>query len=106
MDIEGNFWKLTADATTGADTLHVAELPEVGATDQHQAYSESSSELALFESDEEAAARIEALLRAAEQQAMMGIENTRRITQSQGVEFRWNPKMNDKDGPLMVVQKD
>ena len=47
---------------------------------------------------------IEALLRVAEQQGMMGTENTRRIIQSQGAEFRWNPKMNDKDGPLTVVQ--
>ena len=62
LDIEGNFWKSTADANTGADTLHVAELPEVVATDQHQANSESSNEPALFEVDEEAAARIEALL--------------------------------------------
>ena len=94
LDIEGNFWKSAANATTGADTLHIAEFPEVVATDQHQANSESSDEPALFEVDEEAAARMEALLRAAEQQAMMGTENTRRVTQSQGAEFRWNPKMN------------
>ena len=37
LDIERNFWKSSADATTGADTLHVAEFPEVFATDQHQA---------------------------------------------------------------------
>ena len=29
LDIERNFWKLAADATTGADTLCAAELPEV-----------------------------------------------------------------------------
>ena len=106
LDIEGNFWKSAADATTGADTLHAAELPEAVGTDQHQASSESSNELALFEVDEEAAARMEALLRAAGQQAVMGTENTRRVTRSQGAEFRWNPKMNDKDGLLIVVQKD
>ena len=62
MDIEGNFWKLAADATNGADTLHTAELPEVVATDQHQAYSESLNEPALFEVDENAAACMEALM--------------------------------------------
>ena len=106
LDTEGNFWKSAADATTGADTLHLAELQEAVGTDQHQANSESSNEPALFEVDEEAAALMEALLRAAEQQAVMGTENTRRVTQSQGAEFRWNPKMNDKDGSLIVVQKD
>ena len=49
---------------------------------------------------------MEALLHAAEQQAVMGKENTSRVTRSQGAEFRWNPKMNDKDGPLIAVQKD
>ena len=106
MDTEGNFWKSTADATTASDTLHAAELPEAVGTDQHQANSESSNEPALFEVDEEAAAPMEALLCAAEQQAMMGTDNTRRVTHSQGAEFRWNPKMNDKDGPLIAVQKD
>ena len=81
-------------------------MPEAVGTDQHQANSESSNEPALFEVDEEAAARMEALLRPAEQQAVMGTENTTRVTGSQGAEFRWNPKMNDKDGPLIVVQKD
>ena len=80
LDIEGNFWESAADATTGADTLHVAELPEVVATDQRQANSESSHEPALFEVDEEAAACMEALLHAAEQQALMDTENTRRVT--------------------------
>ena len=78
-------------------------MPEAVGTDQHQANSESSNEPALFEVHEEAAARMEALLRAAEQHAMMGTENTRRVTPSQGAEFRWNPKMNDKDCPLIVV---
>ena len=54
--------------------------------------SESSNEPALFEVNEEAAARMEALLHAAEQQAVMGTENTSRVTRSQGAEFRWNPK--------------
>ena len=27
LDIEGNVWKSAADTTTGADTIHVAELP-------------------------------------------------------------------------------
>ena len=81
-------------------------MPEAVGTDQHQANSESSNEPALFEVDEEAAARMEALLRPAEQQAVMGTENTTRVTGSQGAEVRWNPKMNDKDGPLIVVQKD
>ena len=80
MDIEGNFWKLAADSITGADTIHIAELPVAVGTDQHQANSESSNEPALFEVDEEAAACMEALLRAAEQQAVMGTENTRRVT--------------------------
>ena len=106
LDIEGNFWKSAADTTTGADTLHVAELPEVVATDQYQGNSESSNEPALFEVDEKAAARMEALLRAAEQQSVMGTENTRRVTRSKRAEFRWNPKINDKDGPFIVVQKD
>ena len=74
LDIEGNFWKSAADATTDADTLHVAELPEVVATDQHQANSaESSNEPALFEVDEGVAASIKTRLLAAEKQ------NTRRI---------------------------
>ena len=47
LDIEGNFWKSAADATNGADTLHVAELPEAVGTDQHQDNSESSNEPAL-----------------------------------------------------------
>ena len=106
LNIEGNFWKLAADATTGADTLHLAELPEAVGTDQHQANSESYNEPALFEVDEEAAAGMEALLCAVKQQAVIGTENTRRVTRSQGAEFRWNPKMNDKDAPLIVVQKD
>ena len=80
LDIEGNFWKSAADATTGADTLHVAELLEAVGTDQHQANSESSNEPALFEADEEAAACMEALLHAAEQQTVMDTENTRRVT--------------------------
>ena len=104
--MEGNFWKSAADATTGADTLHAAELPEAVGTDQHQANSESSNEPALFEVNEETAVRMEALLREAEQQAVIGTENTRRVTLSQGAEFRWNLKMNDKDGPIIVVQKD
>ena len=83
LDIEGNFWKSAADATTGADTLHAAELPEAVGTDQHQTHSESSNEPALFEVNEEAAARMEALLHAAEQQAVMGTENTSRVTRSQ-----------------------
>ena len=78
MDIEGNFWKSAADATTGADTLHAAELPEAVGTDQHKANLESSNEPALFEVGEEAAARREALLRAAELQTVMGTENTRK----------------------------
>ena len=106
LDIEGNFWKSVADATTGADTLHAAELPEAVGTDQHQTNSESSNEPALFEVNEEAAALMEALLHTAEQQAVMGTENTSRVTCSQGAEFRWNPKMNDKNGPLIAVQKD
>ena len=106
LDMEGNFWKSAADATTSADTLHAAELPEAVGTDQHQTNSESSNEPALFEVNEEAAARMEALLHAAEQQAVMGTENTSRVTRSHGAEFRWNPKMNDKDGPFIAVQKD
>ena len=68
--------KSAADATADADTLHVAELPEVAATEKQQADLESSNEPGLFEVDEEVAARMEALLRAAEQQAMMDTENT------------------------------
>ena len=66
LDIEGNFWKSAADATTGADTLNAAELPKAVGTDQHQTNSESSNEPALFEVNEEAAARMEALLHAAD----------------------------------------
>ena len=63
LNIQGNFWKLAVAATTGVDAQHVAELPELVATDQHQVNSESSNEPALFAVDEEAAARMEALLR-------------------------------------------
>ena len=49
---------------------------------------------------------MEALVYAAEQQAVMRTENTSRVTRSQGAEFRWNLKMNDKDSPLIAVQKD
>ena len=59
----------------------------------------------LSEVDGEAAAHMKALLCAAEQEAVMGTENTIRVTRSQGAEFRWNPKMNDKDGPHIAVQK-
>ena len=89
---------------TDADTPHFAELPDAVATGQHHADSESQSDAALFEMNEEAAVHMEALLRAAEQHAMMGTENTRRLTRSPGVEFRWNPKLNDKDGPLWLCR--
>ena len=76
--MEGNFCKSARDATAHADTPNV-ELPEVVATDEHHADSESQSEPALFEVNEEEAVHMEALLQAAEH-AMVGTENTKILT--------------------------
>ena len=78
--IEGNIWKSAADATIDADTPHVAELPEVVATDQHPADSELQSGEAFLEVNREAEVHMEALLRVAEECAMVGTENIRRST--------------------------
>ena len=63
-------WRLKGTSgyktTIDADTAHVAELPEIVATDQHHANSESQSEPALFEVNQEAAVHRDVLLQAAE----------------------------------------
>ena len=103
FEIEGNMEDLTFDVVREVEP----SIPELENEDPVPGNSDSDSEEdGLFDLNQEAEARMRLLLEAAsnaadqpenDTAADLPESDTRRVTRSKGVQFQWNPNMNDKD---------